>query len=268
VNKLLALALLWGAAAPAADVTAPDDRAAALLARLAERTAAVQSFRGRATLTLAGEEAGTYAVAFGFAAPDRTRLEVTGPLGAPGPVLTASGGRLLGYDPGTRVAVVGADDHETVAAALGLDLGGSLADVAAWLAGLAPLYEGQELGVAAAEEEGEPALVTLSWRRPGAATPFQKLTLAAETAEPRLYRRFEGATCVAEITYADWRNAGGVRMPYAVTIKTDTLTAGIKAAKMDVNVALDDALFDTAPPSTAREVVTWPLEGGATDDGR
>ncbi len=259
--KTLFLAALHAAAWATVPVPPTDNTsAAAYLARLASRNPGLAGFRGRATLTVYGEGEGNYAVTFGRAFPDKSRLEIEGPLGGTALVVTTSAGDAMCHDVGARAVILGPDTREFAAAVIGVDLGGSISGIIDWFSGKPPVAVPGEPSAAPSLAADSARDISIYWRRPGEETPLQQLILADGPLRPVAVRRFENGRMADELAYDDWREEGGYSFPFALTVKTTDVTVEIKISKIESDIKLDDALFGTTPPSGAA-VSVWPPTG-------
>jgi hypothetical protein len=205
-------------------------------------------------------------VAFGFAPPAASRLEVAGPLGGTVAVFVTGGGRMMAYDALAKAAAVGADDRKNFAAVFGADLGGSLSEIVARLAGFPPLWRDAvaagEMDLAAEETAGGD--IVLCWRR--GEELVQQLTLAGEPPRLKGTRYFEGGVAVADVVFDDWRAVESEPTPFALTLKTADATAEVTIRKLERGVTFGEDAFDPTPPAAAVEVIS--LDAAADADER
>ncbi len=241
---------------------------ASLLEEIEAGRALPPSYRGTATLRAYGDAEGTFAAAFARAQPDRGRLEMTTPLTGTALVVTAAGGELLAYYPLEEIAVVAPDDARGVPA-LAAGAGGGLADSLDLLAGRPPLYaEETAAGTLEVEAADDGDSLTLTWRDAGGAR-VQQLTLAGEGRRPVGFRIFEDDAAAVDVTYDDWRDVGGVEVPFAVTVKTADAVVEVTVKKFETNVDVPEEAFSTTPPAGAEVLEGWPAAGplNADEDG-
>lgn len=270
-----AAAALLGAAssynAAAAQTPSPSDGGGpapvSLLEEIEAGRALPASYRGTATLRAYADAEGTFGAAFARAQPDLGRLEMSTPLTGTALVITAAGGELLAYYPLEEIAVVVPDDARGVPA-LVAGAGGGLAESLDLLAGRPPLYVEEAaagtLEVEAREEDDE---LTLTWRGAGDVR-IQRLTLAGEERRPLGFRIYEDDAAAVDVTYDDWRDAGGVEVPFAVSIKTADAVVEVAVRKFETDVDVPDGAFSTTPPAGAEVLEGWPEGGSAeADDG-
>jgi hypothetical protein len=272
---ILAAAAFLGAAssynAAAAQTPSPsngEERASvSLLEEIEAARALPASYRGTATLRAYGDAEGTFGAAFARAQPDRGRLEMSTPLTGTALVVTAAGGELLAYYPLEEIAVVVPDDARGVPA-LVAGTGGGFAESLDLLAGRPPLYaEEAAAGTLEVEAREDGDELTLTWREAGGAR-VQQLTLAGEDRRPLGFRIYEDDAAAVDVTYDDWRDAGVVEVPFAVSVKTADAVVEVAVRKFEADVDVPEEAFSTTPPAGVEVLEGWPRGGSAeTHDG-
>jgi len=268
--RYLALILAaFAAAAGAADIVSPDpaaDLGRDVLARLALARTGLQTYRGQATLTIAGgERPGTYNVSFGRILPDKSRLEIGTPLGGTGLVLTANAGTMMAYNVPERSAGIGPESREHLAAVLDADLGGNLAETLDWLVGIPGTMEADVLAdkvrLSAAAEGGD---ATASWSRPADGVLLQEITIDDKTLKLKSARRFDNGEIAASAEFDKWKKESGFEFARHVIVKTAALTCDVKVTKLEANVEIPAEAFELQTPPGTESIIYW--KAGA-DDG-
>jgi hypothetical protein len=256
----LGAASFFAAAAPAQPPSPSEGgepAPASLLEEIEAGRALPGSYRGTATLRAYGDAEGMFGAAFARAQPDRGRLEMTTPLTGTALVVTAASGELLAYYPLEEIAVVVPDDARDVPAFVAA-AGGGLAESLDLLAGRPPLYvEEVAAGTLKLDVREDGDGLTLTWRGAGGAR-VQQLTLAGEGRRPLGFRIFEDDAAAVDVAYGDWRDAGGVEVPFAVTVKTADAVVEVALKKFEIDVDVPEGAFSTTPPAGVEVLEGWP----------
>jgi hypothetical protein len=245
---LLALLLAAGCRprVPPADLSLDP---AALLAQVQAAQGRVRSVRGEARVHVEAEgQSGTVSQFLAAEVPDRLHLEALDFFGNPAAVLVSADGRFSLYDARQRVLYRGAATPENLARLVPLPLRAE--DLVRILCGAAPLIDGRPLRAAPARGFVELVLEA------GART--QTLRIGAGAAVERSALRTSGARARGDYDLAlgDPRAAGAARFPGEVTLRAEAprVRLELRWRDVEVNAALDPALFHLEPPGGARVV--------------
>jgi hypothetical protein len=240
------LVLVAGAAASCAPRIPPPDLSLEpelLLGQVQAAAAVVVSVRGEARLRATGEGRVSVPAFVAARKPDRVRVEALDFFGNPAVVLVTAGGRLAIWDARGRTFYRGAATPENVARLVRLPL--SPEDLVAILCGW-PRLEGEAVG---AEAGG--GHVTLEVRD-GLRTTSARVTAGAAVSRAAI-RDVRGGY---EVGWQQRILVDGRAGPGDVTLSSERPAARIELTwpEPEVNVPLEDALFELRPPAGAAVV--------------
>jgi len=226
-----------------------------LLAQVERAQGRIRSVQGQARVGVeAPSGSGTVSQFLAAERPDHLHVEALSFFGDVLAVLTAADGRFALYDARAKVLYRGAATPENLARLVPLPL--PAPDLVAILLGTAPLLEGAP--VRAGPERGAVELVIEEGAR------AQLLRVGAGARVERSVRQLGGVRDPGgyELSFEDFRD-GEQKVPFPRQVHLAASEAGVKLdvrwTEVEVNGALDPALFQLAPPRGARVV---DLDGG------
>ncbi len=251
VNACAALLALVLAAGCRPRVPPPDLSLdpAALLAQVQAAQGRVRSVQGEARVHVEAEgRSGTVPQFIAAEAPDRLHLEALDFFGNPVAVLVSADGRFSLYDAREKVLYRGAATPENLARLVPLPLPAE--DLVRILCGAAPLLDGRP-----ARAGPGPGWVELVLEQGSRA---QALRIGPGAAVERSSRRTGGAWARGDydLAFDSPREAGALRFPGEVALRAEAprVRLELRWRDVEVNGALDPALFRLEPPRGARVV--------------
>jgi hypothetical protein len=238
--------LLAGAAASCAPRIPPPDLSLEpelLLGQVQAAAARVVSVRGEARLRATGEGRVSVPAFVAARKPDRVRVEALDFFGNPAAVLVTAGGRLAIWDARGRTFYRGAATPENVAKLVRLPLASE--ELVAILCGW-PWLEGEAVGA----DPGR-GHVTLEVRD-GLRTTTARVTAGAAVSRASVRHGRRGY----DVAWEQRILVDGAAGPGDVTISSEDPAVRIELTwpEPEVNVALEDALFELRPPPGAAVV--------------